>query len=422
MKKSLEEYLIEIKNTKALKVNLSPYKLDYIPNEVFKFTWIEELYLGNCLKFKENEFEMGSPCKLKEIPTNILHLKRLKRLSLNGGLFGSPKCEIEDFSILGKLTSLESLYIGSSKLKDISFIKTLTNLKDLQIGCTEIVDFQPLKDVSKLESLGLSDHELNDLSFLSKTTKLKAINLASNNLHSLSTLNQNKDLERICVCYNKSVNLNELANNHRSLKDICNTSGYTIELIEPLVDLQRIVLSENITNKEILRLNLHKDLKELTLSNVNDKSIDVSGLTNLQELDLSGEFEEVIGLRRLLQLKKLKLSSDVLKKVDVPINLKELAIMECKFDDLRRIKNINNLDSLCLSVTEVTDLTPLKGANQLKSLDIQFNQITTIEPILGLIKDGLEIEFDKTDVPVEVLYMYEEGKIDEIIDYYKMNN
>jgi Leucine-rich repeat (LRR) protein len=191
-----------------------------------------------------------------------------------------------------------------------------------------------------------------------------------------------------------------------------------MNMIEPLRQLKSISLSEELTSDDIKKLSNHNNLEECTLSNVKDKSLDISSLHTVKKLELNGQYEEILGLDKLKNLTDLKLSSDSLRSVVIPDNLKELAIMECKFNDLSLLENIQNLNSLCLSVTEVTDLTPISKAANLKKLDIQFNEISTIEPILGLINNGLEVDFDKTKVPMEVLYLYEESKLEEINEYY----
>ncbi len=416
---NLEEYLNEVESKKLKIVDLIKYELEVIPERLFEFNWIEELYFGGFLNYLKNDFILGNPCVLKEVPRGLISLTNLKKVSFCGGMFGSPKCEISDFSVLGEIPSLEAIYLDTTNLKQIDFLHKLPHLKELQIGCTEIEDYSPIKELLNLESITLGDNNLSSLDILEQTTNLKAINLNSNNLKNLDSISKNKELKRICICLNDSINIDNLNKNHKSIEYLCCSEKQTLELILPLKNIKDIYITGVTTNAMLNKLKNHHKLEECTLSEINETEVDVSVLKSVKKLELNGSFKTVTGFDQLKELTEITLSSDSLKEFKVPDQLKGLGIMDCKFHDLNQIKNLENLETLWISSTEVKDLSPLKKATQLKDLDVQFNSIESIEPILDKILNGLNVDFSHTDVPEEVLELYEEGKFEELSNYYK---
>jgi len=417
---TLEEYILEVKSKRLTRVDLIKYKLEEIPSELFNFDWIEELLLGGFLDYHKYEFVNGGPCKLTSLPERLTQLKKLAVISLCGGWLGSPKCEISDFALLGQIKSLKEIYLNATKVHDVEFLTQLPELKKLQISHTEIVDYSPISNLRSLISITVGDNNLESIDFLGETSNLEAISLTTNNLSSLKPIALNKNLKRICVCNNDSINLNELKVNHLNLEHLCIGGKQTLEIVLPLKQLKEIKLT-GMTNQSIEKLRHHTQLKECIFSELNDREVNVSSLVSTEEMELYGSFSEISGLENLVKLKNLLISSDNLESFVIPSQLKNLVISECNLDDLGKIGNLNQLEKFTLSTTKIESLEPLSNATNLKELDIQFNPIKSLKPIVNLIANGLEVDFTHTEVPFEVLELYEEEKFQELVEYYKSN-
>jgi len=182
---------IGILDKKLVLLNLSScIELDVLPEEIYKLKSLESLFLSNCSKLERLDDALGELeslttlladfTALREIPSTINQLKKLKRLSLNGckGLLSddidnlySEKSHsvslLRPVSLSG-LTYMRILSLGYCNLSDELIpedIGSLSFLRDLDLRgnsfCNLPTDFATLpnlgelllSDCSKLQSI-----------------------------------------------------------------------------------------------------------------------------------------------------------------------------------------------------------------------------------------------------------------------------
>ena len=415
----LNEYINQIKEKQLTEVDLSPYELELIPQEVFEFTWIEKLIVGRFLNYKDYEFEGKRTCKLKELQEDFTKLINLKSLAISGGLFGAPKPEYRNFELLGKLTSLKSLYIETTNLCNIEFLKSLNNLEDLQISHTEIKDYKPLKKLTKLKSLTLGDNEIEDIDFLQSFENLEALSLTTNKITSLDPIKHNTNLKRLCVC-NNSIENYEALKQFSELEYFCNGSNHSIEILsnnKQLIEFE----PQKIDQIGLNQLKEFKNLKTVNIWKFIGNSIDVSSLSPVENLQVYGDFESITGLESLKKLKSIHISSKKLDSIKIPYseNLQKIGIPECPIENFEFYSDFTAISELDISHTKINSLYPLEKIEQLTRLYCDNTMITSLKPILHLIREDFEINFWGEKIPEKLQEYYENNENEGIIKYYR---
>ena len=136
--------------------------------------------------------------------------------------FNPEKMLDYDWSILSKLTNLQTLDLSNCYLPDISFLKKLTNLKELNLtghhfgycsgrGCC-ISDISPLKNLTNLEKLYITFNSISDISPLKNLTKLKYLEARGNSISDISALKKLTNLEYICLNMNNVSDISPVKN------------------------------------------------------------------------------------------------------------------------------------------------------------------------------------------------------------------
>jgi hypothetical protein len=415
----LREYIKFIEANKVKEVDLTPYELELIPEEIFKFRWIEKLTLGHILNYFEDEFEGKRSCKLTVLQQGLTKLSKLKSLSIAGGIFGSPKPEYRNFELLGELTSLESLYIETSFLDNLDFIEQLSSLRHLQLSHTEIKDYSPLAKASQLKSLTLGDNEISNIDFLKTFKQLEALSLTTNNINSLDAIGNNTKLKRLCVCNNPIENY-EAVKRFSELEYFCNGSNHSIELLsnnKKLVEFE----PREINQEGINKLSEFENLKTVNIRKFIGETIDVSHLVTVEHLQIYGDFEVVLGLENLINLQSIDISSKKIKKIEIPYldKLVKIGIPECPIKELSFYPNFSNITELDIAYTKISSLKVLEGVFQLNRLYCDNTLISDLKPILHLINEDFEINFWGDRIPEKLQDYYENSENEGILRYYK---
>jgi len=320
---------------------------------------------------------------------------------------------------LGKLTSLESLYIDSTHLNNLNFLEQLINLKNLQISYTQIKDYSPLENCIQLESLTLGDNEITNIDFLKVFKNLEALSLTTNKISSLDSIKNNTKLKRLCVCNNPITDYKALLK-FTDLEYFCNGSKHNIEILRNNKNLVEFETQE-IDQFGINKLNDFNRLNTVNIWGFIGDTIDVSNLISVENLQVSGDFKLINGLEKLKNLKSIHLSSKELNKLKIPYleTLLKIGIPECPIDNFDFYSDFSNVEELDIANTKINTLKPIAGIRQLKRLNCYNTLVSSLKPILHIIKVGLDINFWGEHIPQKLQDYYEENANIGILNYYK---
>lgn len=415
----IQEYLSKIKDEKLTKVDLTGFQLSTIPEELFNYDWIETLYLGRFLHYHEYEFYGKSNCILETIPPSIVKLSTLKHLSLAGGLFGGSEPPITNFNILGKLTSLESLYLDSTLLENIEFIAHLPKLAHLQIAHTKIVDYSPLKNCSSLKSLYIGDNQINDIEFLENHEFLEALNVTSNQISDISSISNLKHLKRLCLC-NNAIDDYSPVSKLKNLEHICSGSYHEFETIKHNTNLKELDF-QLLTLDQLSQFKGFDNLNRIFIRKYEGDTLDLSNLKNASTIHVYGDFKSVVGMEDLMNLEDIHFSSYNLSTLKIPTLpiLKSISIPETSLSTLDFYNSWENIEALDIGWTNISDIEVLKKSTKLNKLYFGKTKITDISPIIDCINESFRINFNESIMPKKFIQLFEEFENEGIHKYYK---
>ena len=261
---------------------------------------------------------------------------------------------IKDLTGLEYAINLEFLDLSGNELKsgDLDPLLGLNNLKELHLSHNHIVDISSLADagtnLENLEELDLSHNYkidggrvyLYDLTPLTSLQSLERLKLAGNDISNLSPLTELNGLKWLDLSHNQVNSFGSLAG---------------------LTELQVLNLSGN---------------------NISGDISDLSAMTDLERLDISGEKDNPNGINDISDLHNLA----NLRR----LNLSFTAIGD---GDLQDLDGLADLEELLLSGNGITNLEQngngwLAGLENLRKLDVSRNEITHIGILEVLIPEG----------------------------------
>lgn len=358
------------------------------------------------------------------------HPENMKELGFNAG--GDSLNGIELFE------NLETLFIDYSDLDDIDPLIHLQNLKNLTLAYNaNLKDFAVLGKLSKLEKLSLGTEGLKSLDFAGELDHLNTLNVDGGNLRSLAGLEECDSLLSLSItnCMNiKNMdavsglgNLQELVlqlpygcsepeldrltrlrklsiNNMEDCSFLQNMSGLT-EL-----HMRGCILPENMDVSKL------SSLKALSFTSGSGKQLDVETIESFQMiecLDIQGSetYDDISGLFQMPNLKELNISGvrceinfdavaenpvlEVLHMDDIclyeNVEVETYSIMtaidydEVLLDEhMDFVRNFSGLKELYISGNNLTDLSFVINLPALEVLDITDNYITQLRPLAEL--------------------------------------
>lgn len=223
--------------------------------------------------------------------------------------------ETEDFSPIGRLTSLKYLQLDGVSIENPSFVGNLTELTELYMTDCGLTDISFVSGLEKLENVSFYGNHLLDISPLAGRNQLKILSLAHNKfLQDISPLAQLPAL-------------NEVGLHYCAISDV-----------SPLQEAE--------------------NLKMLNLSG--NPISDLSVLGQMHQL-------EVLALEGC-GLQEISLLSDMTQ-------LKQLCISGNQLEDISPLSGMTNLNEIRLGRNRISDLTPIQNAKNLFRLDIFGNPI-----------------------------------------------
>jgi len=130
-------------------------------------------------------------------------------------------------------------------------------------------------------------------------------------------------------------------------------------------------------------------------------------LTHLEFLDLRyNRISNIDFLAKLTKLQYLDLSENKLSDISTLSNLKNLRSLFLSFNQLPVIcplKNLTDLQSLDLRSNQISNICPLEELFNLKFLNLRENNISNISPLLPLIKQGIQVLWERKSSSNEII-------------------
>lgn len=295
---------------------------------------------------------------------NILgDLSTIKELGFSVG--------IESLGGIDRFENLETLYIEDLETDDIDALIHVDGLKNLSICCDEkLVNCTVIGKLEKLEKLSLSMEKLKVLDFVDTLKRLDTLKIDRAQIKALSGLENCKNLQSLTIT------------NCIELKD---TSA-----IAELVDLRELDLEVPYECSEP----------------------DLSDLTRLNRLSLTGQFEDYSFLRNMSDLEELYLNGSIPEEGENLSNLASLKKLSCYSSRGKELKSssieaFQTLEYLKLSGTMIyDDMSGLFLMPNLRELDIS----------------GMECQIDLDKVPenrtLEILRMNDMQLYENVQAYY----
>lgn len=257
MKDSLSTLIEKEKNERTGILDLSSIEFNSIPRSIFELTELEDL----TIKLKSDKPFWSSKIRPIEIPEEISRLKKLKKLTINGGVL--QPISLTNLSIVSNLKNIEKLSLENVQYNEVSFLSEISNLQSLSLSSCEIDDIHQLGQLNNLKSLSIRLCPLKDIDFIGQLNKLEYLNLSNTRIRSISSLSA-------------LINLNHLELSVNFIQDIS-----PLQFLENLSYL-------NLSNNEIELCGCLKDLKKINTLNLRSNKIsNVQSILSLLKMNIS---------------------------------------------------------------------------------------------------------------------------------------
>lgn len=367
-----------IKNSIATEVTYGQAKqvksLDlttYKSNTSTDFSGIENFINLESLKFDGGAFSDDS---LKSIGK----LTKLTKLNISGSTISG----ITSLDSLKSLTKLQELYLqdgnGRCKISDISKLTNFKDLEDLNIGVTKsVTSLEPLKDLTKLKNVEVWGSKFSDLSPLSEKN-LDELHISEYTGSDSSVISSFTNLSFLELGRAENIKDFSFVSKFTKLKRLFLSESY-VSSLEPL---------KNLTN--LTELDISGDFSDLT---------PLHALTNLTRLGARGDFSDLTPLKDLTKLRTLTLSSDNLSDLSPIKNLSVLNFIYLTACSLKNIAPLSNLKTLSwVSIgccNSIENYAPLKDLSNLTHLSVNSSAQNDANIAELNKKSGLKIDFSQ---------------------------
>ena len=254
----------------------------------------------------------------------------------------------------GTLTSSDAqqvtyLYASGAGIESLGGVECLP-LNTLHLGqgsaANHISDLKPLAALKALQHLDLSGNPISDWGPLAELDSLLTLDL-----NNLPRAVEAADLEKLA-----------------KLQHLFALSLWR-DTVGPLTPLRQLASLRSL---------------DLYLATVHQPS-DLSGLTQLTGLELSGVISNLAPLAGLTQLTYLGLESNALTSISALHDLHQLQILDLidnQLVDVSALAGMTKLVDLYAGANQIADLTPLRALPDLTFLELSGNAFTTLGPLV----------------------------------------
>ena len=271
------------------------------------------------------------------------------------------------FTDLAHLTRLETLVAENAPEGVLAQMGVLTTLKTLLVPGSRFSeeDWAVLTKLTSLETLDLSDCSLSTLSGVENLSQLKALGLHGNTLRNLSPLSGLTELHTLDLSNNAVTEVSALSALTKLL--VLDVSGNSLTLLNPICGIPNLT-ALNASGNHIANVDAMQKLSNLTILDLSYNTLtDISALQNctlLTELNISNnQITDISGLSTLAKLESFDLSHNQI--LALPAFSKDCPLV--------------NLDA---SYNLLASVEQLAGMNALNTVNVDYNEaIETLEPL-----------------------------------------
>lgn len=170
-----------------------------------------------------------------------------------------------------------------------------------------------------------------------------------------------------------------------------NSSISNIEELKYFTALESLELNENLI-EDVSSLSLLKNLSVLELKNNKINVNTITGLANIEDLDLDlsgNNITDISAIRNLINLYSLDLSENSITDINPLSNLTNLGSLNLignNITDISALSNLTDLNSLHLSKNKISNVAGIANLIDLRYLGLSENQIIDISPLKQLTK------------------------------------
>ena len=281
------------------------------------------------------------------------------------------KAEVPSIIIAGEeySTDLTKLDLREKGLidEDIKDLKYMVNLTTLRLAGNNLTDISPIENLTQLEYIDLRENpELTDLSCLSGMVNLTEFDFYGSPVENLSFMAGMTKLETIEISGVKPEDAEWLSGMTQAKKLYFNSNdNYLTDLsfLQGMTNLQELNIQGNFDSMDLTPLSGLTGLTRLTIYSSDSNTAGatdltpLTGLTKLTELSLYADVDSLAPLAGMTQLQTLQLWTG--NRVE-----------EYRLTDISALTGMTKLVKLQLSMGEVKDLSPLTGLTKLQELNL----------------------------------------------------
>lgn len=280
---------------------------------------------------------------------------------------------------------MEAIYLYDYNDSKTDSISKMTTLKILRLKNTEITEIGNISNLLNLEILNIANSNINSLNGIEKLKKLKSVTFNDNEITDITELANNEQLQEINLKGNKGIDGNR--------------NNYTGERLEKLNKIGKILDKGGTIYLDKEQLSLFTNYKKLNLSSQGLKNLEIlEGMSELEilELNYNGITLEDEKSREILssmqKLKSLTMIGNPIIDIKPINNLKSLEELTLNSDNIN-LKDIEDIISnINLKVTNWSTLTNCEPSKitKLKSSWMTINEIPDLKQFNKLEEINLE--------------------------------
>ncbi len=388
--------LKEFSHIKCLDLSYSPWlRKDKYDGYIISYHWYNDKSkikeISDEIKYFQSLEELNLKSNpLESFPSEILELKKLKKLNLCNNSF----TELPDLS---NLRDLELLNIRSNSISEIpESIFSLIKLKTLDLGFNHNIKTisNKIHQLQHLESLSINQNDIEVLPLeFSQLKNLLLLNVSGNPLKNhLDIIAKLPTLKSLDISYNhgEPISIPESMGELKLLNYLDISGCNIVEIPNTIGELKNLEFL-NIKNSEVESIdpaigNLLK-LNTLNLANNGNLKSVPETIGNLEKL-------ENLNLYSCKNISEISAAFGDLKK------LKILDLNGTQISNIDFVYEMTQLVSLSLFDTKVNELSAkIKQLSNLEVLDIRLTSITSLPNEIGDLIKLKEINFDTFKKP-----------------------
>ncbi len=144
------------------------------------------IYEGDLLKITEiDTYSRENICNLE----GIQYIKNLKTLIMDN------EGDLDDISLLAKLTELQTIAINNKKVSDVSALSNLKKIKSLSLNGNKMENIDIIKNLISLKTLRIDNNNIKSLNGIENLINLEEVSFIGNPISDISPLKGLKKLK-----------------------------------------------------------------------------------------------------------------------------------------------------------------------------------------------------------------------------------